>query len=862
MEVIFNNKIKNLSRERIDELGYRAGYVQELASLSLPVSPFFILDGEIFKNCSEDKLKIILQDSIKTLGSLVGNSDSFTVKAVLSPNVNLPFRSIHNIGLSSSNIDIFSKECGEDFAYQEYYDLIVGYYKKVLGKDLESNAKVQEYRKDKSIKELCNYLLDKHAVEFPQNISDQLFQIIMAYRNEYYSNKLNSDIPCSVLIEVMVYGNYGDESYSGYFTTRNPVTGERNICGNFSKNAFDLYEHVQKAGIDELGKEYYEQLERIARSIEKKYFEIRKVKFAIQEGRLWVIDQFTETNRSARALMQLMLELHQEKVIDDKYVIERLSFVDFSSLFYPELNMESVKDLKAIPGGVAGSNGSTVGKVCFGSKRLVEAYHGARAKKENENFILVMKSTYAEDVQAIELGTGVISSEGGYASHAPVVARSLGKVAVINDDFDIGENSLRYKGIEIKDGDYVSLHVPTFASPSIFIGKANFDVPKDLGEVKKIIRIISDYIKKQEKINKREFAIRSNADSAKDAKVARGFGARGIGLCRTEHMFFESKRINHFRAMLIASTLDERVNALEKLKEYQKSDFLELFEFMDGEPVNIRLLDAPLHEFVPKGESDLDNVLSVVQESVKNIDKEKLLAKFGRLGESNPMIGHRGCRFAISYPEVYEMQVSAILEASYEIFTQKNINSNLEIMLPMIMSAEEVKFLIAGRNIEGIIIPGIKGVHKKVLEKYGISDLPFKYKLGTMIELPAAALLAKDLSQYCSYFSFGTNDLTQTTHGLSRDDINSFYPSYTQYDIIDDNPFIALSDPVKQLIEYATKMGRVTRPDLKVGLCGEHGADIKNFEFCYKAGLDYVSCSPYNIPMVKLAYAKFLIGSN
>jgi pyruvate,orthophosphate dikinase len=469
---------------------------------------------------------------------------------------------------------------------------------------------------------------------------------------------------------------------------------------------------------------------------------------------------------------------------------------------------------------------------------------------EDANFILCMPATFAEDVKAIEVATGVLSSEGGYASHAPVVARSLGKVAMVYPEIKFLKDSVKIGTKTVKEGDYLALNVPYYETPTIFFGKVNLIQPSSEGSgLLEFLDIVQGRID--------GFDVHANADQPKDAELAKLFKAQGIGLCRTEHMFFEDSRIDTFRAMIIAGDKKERGKALEELKKMQVADFYKLLKIMDGLPVTIRLLDAPLHEFLPHTKESMIDFIKFMRKKYPKLTEPEIRRRSSMLKEFNPMLGHRGIRIAISYPEIYNMQTRAIFEAAYSL-KREGIDSKPEIMIPLIMSAIEMKTIRNGKKIEGKAIMGIRDIERDVREKFKAD--PIDFRVGTMIELPAAALQADRIARYAEFFSFGTNDLTQTTNGLSRDDFNNFFSDYNEFDILENNPFKILGEQVKELIMLAAERGRLTRPDIMLGLCGEHGAEPTNIPFAMEAGLNYVSCSPYGIPIAKLAIAQANTG--
>jgi pyruvate,orthophosphate dikinase len=459
---------------------------------------------------------------------------------------------------------------------------------------------------------------------------------------------------------------------------------------------------------------------------------------------------------------------------------------------------------------------------------------------------LVANSSFAEDVKAIEVSTGVLTAEGGYSAHASVVARQYGKVSLVSPDLKIKGNKATLGEFGFSEGEYITVNVPFYGESTVYKGVAELiePDPKSSG--------LLDFIDLSKSFLK-SFHVRCNADTPKDADLALSFGADGVGLCRTEHMFFKQDRINVFRDMLLSDDKKERQKALDKLEVMQREDFYGIMKVMAGKEVTIRLLDSPLHEFMPHNNDELTAYIKHTAQTNKTLSKSEITARIDALHEFNPMLGHRGCRIAVSYPEIYAMQVRAIFKAAYKLRTQK-INVHPEIMVPIVMNMSELKLIAYGKKIEGTNYLGIVDIEEALRKDLKAKEV--EYKIGTMIELPAAALGAGEIARYGRFFSFGTNDLTQTTLGISRDDFTAFMPDYTLFDLIDGNPFSTLDPRVKELISMATERGRLTRPDLVCGLCGEHGANPANVRFCMDAGLNYVSCSPYSVPIALLAVAQ------
>jgi pyruvate,orthophosphate dikinase len=528
-------------------------------------------------------------------------------------------------------------------------------------------------------------------------------------------------------------------------------------------------------------------------------------------------------------------------------VIKSIDPLRLNEILHPVINLPSVKGLKSWKGGIAGAPGAAIGRVYFSTDALLEAKKTAQQKGEDDSFILVLISSFAEDVKAIEVSTGVLTAEGGYSAHASVVARQYGKVSLVSPALKIKGNKATLGEFSFTEGEHLTINVPFYGESTVYKGCAELiePNPKESGLLD-FIDLTKGFLKK--------FHVRCNADTPRDAALALSFGADGVGLCRTEHMFFKAERINVFREMLLSDNPKERQKSLDKLQVMQREDFYSIMKVMAGKEVTIRLLDSPLHEFMPHNDDELAGYIDYIAKTRKvKPSKVQITAQIDALHEFNPMLGHRGCRIAVSYPEIYAMQVKAIFEAVYKLRAEK-IDARPEIMVPIVMNASELKLIAYGKKIEGSSYIGITDIEEALRKEKKAGEV--EYKIGTMIELPAAALGAGEIARYGSFFSFGTNDLTQTTLGISRDDFTAFMPDYTLFDLIQGNPFSTLDPRVKELIAMATDRGRLTRPDLVCGLCGEHGANPANVRFCMEAGLNYVSCSPYSVPIALLAVAQ------
>ncbi len=859
--IYFNKDLKDVNEKVLVKTGIRGRRAIELATMGLPIVPGFIIDADLTMKLPQvnikEKISSYIEQLEKETKKKFGDSKKpMMLKLVLSSELNVPFfPSIHNIGMSNDTVEAFGEYTGKDFAYGEYLFLMRNIARKLYDFNDEKVKGIESVLSKKPTIDQIKKTIELYKKEFGADYSDdpfdQLVFIMKKSAERYCESDIDVDNSLSIMIQVMVYGNLGENSYAGSYFTRNIVTGDSDIQGDFLKNEFD-FSGGKANDIKKIDKKYYDKFSQIARKIEENFKEIRNIKFTIEEGDFWLVEQREVDEKSTQAQIKTLLDLNKSKVITDEFLIKTIKPGQLNELLHPVIDPRTIKNTKTIKGGIAGSTGAAIGRVFFSTPKLLEEYKKAIMKGGDTNLILVLTSSFAEDVKAIEVAQGVVTCEGGFSSHAPVVARSLGKVAMVQPEMKIKGNTFTLGGKSVKEGDYISINVPYYEEPTIYLDKVGLIEPdfKNNGLLD-FLAIVEKHIG--------NFNVRANADQERDALVAKEFKAEGIGLCRTEHMFFNEKRIMKFREMIIAETLEERLKALDLLKPMQRSDFYELFKSMSGKPVTIRLLDAPLHEFLPRSEASMDEFVKYMQTRKKSMKAADISARCEELAEMNPMLGHRGCRVAVTYPEIYEMQCRAIFEAAC-MLKKEGIDVVPEIMIPIVMSEQEIKFIRNGKKIEGKVVKGLRDIKEEVLEEYGMDDI--EYSIGTMIELPAAALSAGSIAEYAEFFSFGTNDLTQTTYGLSRDDSNSFFPDYSLYDLIKNNPFKVLGEPVKELIGIAAIRGKLTRPDIKMGLCGEHGANPDNIVFCIEAGLNYVSCSPYSIPLAKLGIAQYNLSKS
>ncbi len=866
---VFSDKDYIKKDEVLERIGVRGRLMMQLASLELPIIPGFVIDAAVAADLEEEELIPHLKRSFAKIESIVGKKfgdpeKPMLCKIVISPSTVITTApTLHNYGLTDDTIDGFIKFVGPHFGFHEVLFLIRG--------ALAVEARIAELEENSKDSATIEQLMQKLDSELRADLSpDQLKKSANSYKKalpdgfaeESYSqleieikrisrmlrlDELESD-DTAIIVQPMVHGNYGKDSGFGMFFTRDINTGEKKLMGEFFQEKFDSVGTKGK-DINQMPPAYRQQLTKIASSIEDHFKEIRSLRFTIENKKLWLIDQRAVMGKSTQADIKTYLDLHGRKLIDDKTLIKNIEPSQLVEVLHPIVNMASVTKLIKLQGGIAGAPGAAVGRVYFTTESLLEAFKMAQHRGQDTRVILCMTATFAEDVKAIEVSTGVLSSEGGYAAHASVVARQYGKISLVKPELKIQGNKAAIGRTVLKEGDYVTLQVPNHGEPQIFLGVAELiePDPKTSGLLD-FLEIVKKHVK--------EFHVRANGDSPRDATLAKEFGARGIGLCRTEHMFFQPKRINLFREMILADSREKRIAALAKLKPIQKLDFYKLFKIMDGKPVTIRLLDAPLHEFLPHNPEEMNAFVTYLNKGkTKNkVTKKDVQLLCDGLDEFNPMLGHRGCRIAVSYPEIYEMQMSAIFEAVYTL-RKEGVDVHPEIMVPLIMNEDELKLIIYGKRIEGNSFKGLIEIEQEVRKQMKAKAVP--YKIGTMIELPGAALAAGEIARYAEFFSFGTNDLTQTTLGLSRDDFNTFMPDYTLFDLLKGNPFQILNQGVRELVALAVKRGRMTRPNIKLGLCGEHGAIPENIAFCMDAGLHYVSCSAYSVPIANLAIAQF-----
>ncbi|GHV84664.1 pyruvate, phosphate dikinase [Spirochaetia bacterium] len=861
-------------------LGIRGRQANEFAELKFPILPGFIIDTTLASVFDPKAARKDILSLLNKIASIVGKDfggedNPMLLKVVISPNLAIStYPTLHNFGLAKPTIGGFAQWVGKDFAAHEVLFLVRGMLKiEERIRELEANTKLQEEitaqlkvldralgirgpsnelgKEEKPVKidKGAEFYMDFYAKYFPKGFfesAEEQILITLSEISKMFQMDDQNDNDTALMIAPMVYGNYGKDSCSGAYFSRNVVTGVKALQGSFFREKFNEGGASGQA-IEKIGPTHLKELQRIALTLEDKFKEIRQIRFTVENGKLWLIEQRLVDQKSTQADIKLLLDLAKRKVIDNAEVIKSIEPLRLNEILHPIIEGSSVKDLKSWKGGIAGAPGAAIGRAYFSTDSLLEALKVAQQKGEDTRFVLVLESSFAEDVKAIEVSTGVLTAEGGYSAHASVVARQYGKVSLVAPAMKVKGKTAALGNLTIKEGDYITLNVPFYGESNVYMGTAKLiePDPQESGLLD-FIELSKGFVKK--------FHVRCNADTPRDAALALSFGAEGVGLCRTEHMFFQADRINVFREMLLSTDPKDRSKALAKLQVMQRDDFYGILKVMAGKEVTIRLLDSPLHEFMPHNDDEIQSLITHLQK-VKGIkiSKAEITSSVEALHEFNPMLGHRGCRIAVSYPEIYAMQVKAIFEASYKLRAEK-IDARPEIMIPIVMNASELKLIAYGKKIEGSSYTGIVDIEEEL--RTAKKAKPVEYQIGTMIELPAAALGAGEIAKYGRFFSFGTNDLTQTTLGISRDDFTAFMPDYTLFDLIVGNPFSTLDPRVMELIALATERGRLTRPDLVCGLCGEHGANPANVRFCMDAGLNYVSCSPYSVPIALLAVAQ------
>ena len=856
------------NKDMRDLLGGKGANLAEMTKVGLPVPKGFTVTTEACNKYYEDKEQISkevkdqifekLEELEKATGKKMGDLKNPLLVSVRSgARASMPgmMDTVLNLGLNDVVAENFAKVTNNKrFAYDSYRrfimmfaDVVKGYSKNSFERLLdkikeEKNAKYDTDLNEDDMYEIAMKFKDVYkelsGVEFPQDPRVQLIEAVTAVFRSWNNERAiiyrrMNDIPGSwgtaVNIQEMVFGNKGDDCGTGVAFTRNPSTGENKLYGEYLINAQgeDVVAGVRTpqdiSTLETVMPSVYEEFVKTTQILEKHYRDMQDMEFTIENGKLFML-QTRNGKRTAQAALKIAVDLVNEGMLTKEEALLKVEPKQLDSLLHPNFNANSLKEAKLVATGLAASPGAACGKIYF------NALDVSKAKENKEKVLLIRLETSPEDIQGMNDAEGILTIRGGMTSHAAVVARGMGRCCVcgcgeltINEE----EKTLTTKeGHVYHEGDYLSIDGST---GKVYDGIVETEEPSISGYFETFMNWADEV---------RTLKVRTNADTPKDAKQALKFGAEGIGLCRTEHMFFEETRIFNFRRMIASKTVEQREEALEKILPYQREDFIGLFKAMQGNPVTIRFLDPPLHEFLPH----TDEEIKPLAESL-GMTFEELKNRIESLKEFNPMMGHRGCRLAITYPEIVKMQTRAVIEAAIEV-NREGMNVVPEIMIPLVAEVKELKYV---REI-------VCETADAIIKEQGVR---LDYKVGTMIEIPRAALTADKIAEEAEFFSFGTNDLTQMTYGFSRDDATKFLPYYYEKQILESDPFARLDQTgVGQLVEMATRKGRSTRSDIKLGICGEHGGDPSSVEFCHKLGLNYVSCSPFRVPIARLAAAQ------
>jgi pyruvate,orthophosphate dikinase len=864
-----------------EKLGGKGANLAEMSSLGLPVPPgmtivtdactHFFQHGRTFP----DGLKAAVVEGLQRIEDLTGRKFGGKTRPLLlavrsGSRVSMPgmMDTVLNIGLNDETVAAIAEDTGDArFAWDSYRRFIEMYGGVVMGLGQDVFEEILEDEKARLGRELDpevtaaewqvivvrykDMLAEEAGATFPEDPMAQLWGATSAIFASWMNpralayramHNIPSDWGTAVNIQAMVFGNLGNSSATGVAFTRNPSTGARELYGEFLVNAQgeDVVAGIRtpqsiteaarietgsdKPSLEKLMPEAFADFLAVCNRLEAHYKDMLDLEFTIERGKLWML-QARSGKRTARAAMRIAVDMVGEGLITEADAVDRIDPASLDQLLHPTIDPNARRDV--IGQGLPASPGAATGEIVFTSEGAVAA------KKAGRKTILVRTETSPEDIHGMHAAQGILTTRGGMTSHAAVVARGMGVPCVCGAGslrVDMRNRELVGKGVKLREGEIISIDG---SSGHVLAGAQPMLQPELSGDFERIMGW-ADQI--------RRMRVRTNAETPSDARAARDFGAEGIGLCRTEHMFFEGDRIDVMREMILAETVDERRTALAKLLPMQRADFVELFEIMHGTPVTIRLLDPPLHEFLPKADDEIDDVAGRM-----GMDPIEFRERIDALHEFNPMLGHRGCRLHISHPEIVEMQARAIFEAAVEAARATGAPVVPEIMVPVVGLKTELDYVKAR----------IDEVAQSVIAESGLA---IEYLVGTMIELPRAALRAHVIAEVAEFFSYGTNDLTQTTFGMSRDDASAFLPTYMQKGIIERDPFVNLDfDGVGELIRIAAERGRRTRPGLKLGICGEHGGDPVSIHFCEESELDYVSCSPFRVPIAKLAAAQATI---
>ena len=850
--------------------GGKGANLAEMTKIGLPVPQGFTITTEACTKYYEDgrmindAIKAQIEEKLAQIEKITGKkfgdpSNPLLVSVRSGARVSMPgmMDTILNLGLNDKVVEGLAKLTNnERFAYDSYRRFIQMFSDVVMQQDKSKYERILDEIKEKKgvkfdkdltaddLKEIVKLFKklykDSQKTEFPQEPKVQLIEAVKAVFRSWDNDRANvyrrmHDIPynwgTAVNVQSMVFGNMGDDSGTGVAFTRNPSTGENALYGEYLMNAQgeDVVAGIRTpqpiSQLEKQNPEVFAQFVAICKKLENHYKDMQDMEFTIEKGKLYML-QTRNGKRTAKAALKIAVDLVNEGMIDKKTALLMIDPKQLDALLHPTFDEKAVKKATVIGEALPASPGAASGKICFTAEK-------AKEQGKKEKVVLVRLETSPEDIEGMAASQGILTARGGMTSHAAVVARGMGTCCVAGCSaikFADDGKSFTLGGKKYKEGDVISFDGST---GKIYDGSIDTVEAKISGEFATIMQWADEH---------RDLMIRTNADNPRDTAVAFNFGAEGVGLCRTEHMFFEADRIPAVREMIVSTTTEERKKALKKLLPMQQKDFKGIFKAMKGRPVTIRFLDPPLHEFLPHEDSEIKALakeMGLTFEVLKNTVES--------LHEFNPMMGHRGLRLAVTYPEIAEMQTEAVIKAAIEVKKEDKIDVVPEIMIPLTCDSAEFKYV---KDI-------VTSAADRVLEA---SKVEMKYKVGTMIEIPRAAITADQIAKYAEFFSFGTNDLTQMTYGFSRDDAGKFLDVYYEKKIFESDPFARLDqNGVGKLVRIAAELGKSTRPDIKLGICGEHGGDPSSIEFCHRIGLNYVSCSPYRVPIARLAAAQAAI---
>jgi len=876
----FGNGKAEGKAEMKNTLGGKGANLAEMTNLGIPVPPGFTIstdvcaafyeNGKKYPAGVEKEVSTVLEKLEKLMGKKLGDPDDPLLVSVRSgAPVSMPgmMDTILNLGMNDKSVKGMAAKTGNPrFAWdayrrfiQMYGDVVMGVNSKLFENAITAIKKERGLKLDteltaadleKLVDDYKKIVKDTAKKDFPQKPLEQLWGSINAVFGSWMNdraikyrqiNEIKNIKGTAVNVQAMVFGNFGDDSGTGVCFSRDPSTGKKEFYGEYLMNAQgeDVVAGIRTPEkISALAKEnkaLYDQLVGIKNKLENHFRDMQDMEFTVQQGKLFLL-QTRNGKRSGAAAVKCAVDMVGEKLITKEEAVFRVTPALLDQLLHPMIPIDARKSAAAITSGLNASPGAACGRIVF-SAADAEAWH-----EKGEKVLLVREETSPEDIGGMVASQGILTSTGGMTSHAAVVARGMGtpcvagakEVAIHDKTMTIGPNTFN-------EGDWITIDGST---GEVFAAKLPLIVPDEISkDMQTFLKWCDEICASSKRESLKGFQVWANADQPIDAKRAFQFGAQGIGLCRTEHMFFDKEKLIHFRAMIVCNTVEERKEALKKILPLQQKDFLGIFKAMEGKPVTIRLLDPPLHEFVPHTPEETKELADFL-----NVPIDTLQTKIDKLREQNPMLGHRGCRLAVTYPEIYDIQVEAIALAAAECVKQK-IPVKPEIMIPIVVTARELKLLR----------PNAEAVLKRVFAAEGVK---IDVKIGTMIEVPRAAIRSGHIARYADFFSFGTNDLTQMTFAFSRDDVASFLPTYLSKVVLDVDPFKSIDeDGVGFLLSYATQQGRAVKPNLQVGICGEHGGDPLTIDFCYRSGLTYVSCSPFRVPVARLAAAQAVLNN-